>query len=431
MGAMYLLYGLGLALALLIASPYLLVGTLRGKYRPGFGERRGRVPERILGSSRPVIWVHAVSVGEALAVAPLVEELRRRHPERRVVVSTTTPTGQKLARERFGADNVFFFPFDFAFCIRPYLRALKPELVVLAETEFWPNFIRLAAASGATLAVVNARISDRSFPKYRALRAIWRRVLAHIDIFLTQSETDRERLLAIGVAAEKVRVSGNLKFDVAPPPEPEIVRQLHAALQREGAGPVIVAGSTMEAEEPLVLNAFRVVKEKAPGAVLILAPRRPERFEPASAAAAQRSTTHRRSTWKGEPLAGSIFVVDTLGELAAMYALADIAFVGGSLANHGGHNILEPAMLGKAIVVGPYTQNFRAIVNEFERHGALARTSSECFADDLRELAGDQARRIEMGRAARQLFAASQGARDRTADALDMLLARRLPAVAR
>src|SRR5690348_8170661 len=239
---MYALYKVFLAVAAILSAPWWLwkLATSQ-KHRTGLRERLGKVPKHLASvDGRPTIWVHAVSVGEVLAVSALISELRRELPEKRVVVSTTTATGQKLARERFGQENVFYFPLDFGFAIRPYLNALRPELAVLAETEFWPNFIRMAKAQGARIAVVNARISDRSLPGYRRWRRWTRRVLENIDLFLTQNEEDARRLIEIGAARQHVQVSGNLKFDIQAPRETEIVKQLRLAIQRESAGPVIV-----------------------------------------------------------------------------------------------------------------------------------------------------------------------------------------------
>src|SRR5919198_464038 len=226
---MYLLYSPLLGLAAALTAPWWLAKKL-GRGKSGLREFRGRVPARI-GSAQGSIWVHAVSVGEVLAVSGLVAGLRARFPDHRVLVSTTTATGQKLAQERFGENNVFYYPADFAFAIRPYLRMLRPALVVLAESEFWPNFLHLARRSGARIAVVNARVSDRSWPRYLRLRALWRRILDDIDLFLAQSQEDARRLVAIGAAAARVSVTGNLKFDVQPPRSLAAVDMLRAALQ--------------------------------------------------------------------------------------------------------------------------------------------------------------------------------------------------------
>src|SRR5579864_8992322 len=242
----YFLYSLLLAAAMLLSLPYWLYQVLRhGKYRTGFPERLGRVPVRLMAENahphgKRVIWVHAVSVGEVLAVSGLVEEMKARFPQHRVVVSTTTDTGQELARKRFGEQNVFYFPMDFAFAIRPYLRALQPELVLLAETEFWPNFLRLAHAGGVRIAVVNARISDRSWPNYRRFRWALRKMLVHVDLFLAQTQEDSARLQSIGADPQRVQVTGNLKFDISLPSTPPIVETLRQSLASEHAGPVLV-----------------------------------------------------------------------------------------------------------------------------------------------------------------------------------------------
>src|ERR1700676_241497 len=277
---MYLIYSAMLAAGLLVSLPYWLLQRLRhGKYRAGLGERLGRIPQRLLAlRGRPVIWVHAVSVGEVLAISGLVEQLRNRLSGHQVIISTTTDTGQKLARSRFGAENVFYFPLDFAFAIRPYLRLLQPKLVVIAETEFWPNFLRLVHASGARIAVVHARISDRSWPRYRRVRHLLTDVLQRVDLFLTQTAEDARRLRQIGAPAERVHVTGNLKFDVPAPAAPPIVASLRASFQQTNSGPVIVCGSTVEGEESLLLQALVNVLASHPRAVMILAPRHPERF---------------------------------------------------------------------------------------------------------------------------------------------------------
>lgn len=232
-----------LAVAFLASLPYWLFQMVRhGKYHKGFAERIGLLPSRLRlpENQEPVIWVHAVSVGEVLAVAGLVEELQRRFPKYRIFISTTTDTGQVLARKRFGEANVFYFPMDFAFAVRPYLRALRPQMVVIAETEFWPNFMRLAHVNGARIAVVNARISDRSWPRYRRFRGLLRRLLAHVDLFLAQTPQDAARLQDIGASADRVRVAGNLKFDIPAPLSSEIAESVRASIAVSGAGPVLV-----------------------------------------------------------------------------------------------------------------------------------------------------------------------------------------------
>ncbi len=420
---MYLLYSTLLAAAMVLATPFWLWQMLRhGKYRRGFGERWGRVPGRILKLDQRSIWVHAVSVGEVLAVAGLVTELRKRFPSHRVVVSTTTDTGQKLARDRFGEDNVFYFPLDFAFAIRPYIEALKTDLVILAETEFWPNFLRLAKSGGARVAVVNARISDRSWPGYRRLRGLLTRVWGQIDVFLTQTAEDQRRLADIGAPPERIQVSGNLKFDAPEPKPTAIVAQLKAALAQGNAGPVLVCGSTVEGEESILLAALRSLLAKHPRAVMVLAPRHPERFGEVAEVVRQSGLSfQRRSQWDGAPFAGGVFLLDSIGELAAIYSLADIAFVGGSLVPRGGHNILEPARHGVATVVGPHTENFRDVIELFGGQNAVRISDAARIAMDLLELMSDDAARKALGQRASDVLRAQTGATDRTLNALTKL----------
>jgi 3-deoxy-D-manno-octulosonic-acid transferase len=423
----YFFYTLLLALAMLVTSPYWLYQALRhGKYHAGFLERLGRIPARLTGpeTSRPVIWVHAVSLGEVLAVSRLIEAMRCRFPEHRILVSTTTDTGQAVARARFGEDSVFYFPMDFPFAVRSYLRTVQPELIVLAETEFWPNFLRLAHASGARIAVVNARISDRSWPSYRRFRFVLKNMLAQVDLFLAQTEPDRGRLQAMGAPADRVQVTGNLKFDVAQPTPPPIFETLRSSLAAEHAGPLLVCGSTLEGEEALLLPAFQRVREKHGHAVMVLAPRHPERFdEVAKLIAAAGLPFVRRSRWHGESPAGGVLLLDSIGELAALYALADIAFVGGSLVPRGGHNIIEPARHGVAIVVGPHTENFRDVVAQFAGRNALRIVARDKLAPTWLELLANDSERRALGQRARETVGLQMGATARTLNALQELLA--------
>jgi 3-deoxy-D-manno-octulosonic-acid transferase len=352
-----------------------------------------------------------------------VGELRRRFPQYRVVVSTTTATGQKLAQKHFGAESVFYFPLDFAFAIRPYLTRLRPRLIVLAETEFWPNFLRLAHEAGSRVAVVNARISDRSWPGYRRVRRILARVLGNIDLFLTQTDEDARRLRGIGAPPERVQVSGNLKFDVAAPAAPPIVASLRATFQQAGAGPVVVCGSTVEGEEGLLLRAFENVLASHPRAVMILAPRHPERFGEVAKLLEQLGIHFwRRSLWSGDPIAGGVFLVDTIGELASLYALGDVAFVGGSLVPRGGHNIIEPAQHGVPIMVGNHTENFRDIVGLFQSQDAVRAVGPAEFPLVVMDLLSNEGERVALGRRGAETLRSQMGATERTAKALERLL---------
>jgi 3-deoxy-D-manno-octulosonic-acid transferase len=421
------LYSVALAVAMLVSLPYWLLQMARhNKYSKGLAERLGRLPARLqLPKEEPVIWVHAVSVGEVLAVAGLVEELQRRFPQHRIFISTTTDTGQALARKRFGEARVFYFPMDFAFAIRPYLRALRPRMLVIAETEFWPNFLRLAHASGARIAVVNARISDRSWPSYRRFRGLLRRSLVNVDLFLAQTPEDAARLQDIGAAPERVRITGNLKFDVPAPAPPAIVESVRKSIAATGAGPVLVCGSTVEGEESLLLKAFENLLVQHPRTVMILAPRHPERFATVAALLEQMSVRFlRRSLWNGESLSSGVLLLDTIGELAALYALADIAFVGGSLVPRGGHNIIEPAQHGVATVVGNHTENFRDIVSLFESRNAVRIVGPAELPLVLLELLANDEERRALGKRAADTMRSQIGATARTAGELQELMAR-------
>ncbi len=413
---------------MLVSLPYWLLQMARhNKYSKGLAERLGRLPSRLQlpKEQEPVIWVHAVSVGEVLAVAGLVEELQRRFPQNRIFISTTTDTGQALARKRFGEASVFYFPMDFAFAIRPYLQALRPRMVVIAETEFWPNFLRLAHASGARIAVVNARISDRSWPSYRRFRGLLRRLLANVELFLAQTPEDAARLRDIGATPERVRVTGNLKFDVPAPAPPAIVESARKSIAATGAGPVLVCGSTVEGEETLLLKTFENLLVQHPRAVMIVAPRHPERFAAVAALLEQMSIRFlRRSLWNGEPLTSSVLLLDTIGELAALYALADIAFVGGSLVPRGGHNIIEPAQHGVATVVGNHTENFRDIVSLFESRDAVRIVGPAELPLVLLELLANDEERRALGQRSADTMRSQIGATARTAGELQELMAR-------
>src|SRR6266568_3135927 len=425
---MYLIYSVLLAAVLLLGIPYWVFQMVRqGKYRKGLSERLGIVPPRIRNSAQPSIWVHAVSVGEVLAVSELVRGLRAEFPEHRVVVSTTTDTGQKLAAARFGAENVFYFPLDFAVFIRHYVSALRPELVVVAETEFWPNFLRIARESGARIAVVNARISDRSLSGYRRWRKLLRPVLQKIDLFLAQTAEDARRLAEIGAAPPRISVGGNLKFDISAPPAPAILGQLQTVLSESGAGPILVCGSTVDGEESLLVQAFKAVLATYPATVMLLAPRHPERFGEVAQTLEQLQVNFwKRTKWNGAPLSGGVLLVDSIGELSSLYGLADLAFVGGSLVPRGGHSIIEPAQHGVAILVGPHTENFRDIVTLFQNRNAVRIVAPSELASAFLELLGNDSERQALGSRAIETLTSQRGATPLTLQKLKTLLPARV-----
>ncbi len=417
---MYPLYSALLGLFLLLTSPYWLLQMMRhGKYRAGLAQRLGRVPPALAATRQPAIWLHAVSVGEVVAASGVVAGLKEKFPSHRVLVSTTTSTGQKLAARHFGAENVFYFPLDFSFAIRPWLAALRPEMVVVAETEFWPNFLRLAKRGGACVAVINGRISDRSLAGYRRLRFWLPKILDNVTLFLAQTEEDRRRLIEIGAPESKVAVAGNLKFDVAPPPPPAIVESLRENLGRSGTGPVLICGSTLEDEEGPLLSALRNILANHPKAVMVLAPRHPERFASVGELVEKLGfRCWRRSLWGGEPLGGGVFLLDSIGELAALYSLATVAFVGGSLVPRGGHNILEPALYGVPIVTGNHYENFRDIVDFFLSRNAVRVVGVAELPLAFMELIENREERERLGQNALAALESQRGATARTVNAL-------------
>src|SRR5580698_291583 len=381
------LYNVGLLLALVLGAPWWLwqMAATR-KYREGLRERLGGVPERLGGrhldadggasGSRQAIWLHAVSVGEVLAVSRLVAELDARLPQYRVLISTTTQTGQALARERFGAARVFYCPLDLPWAVRAYLKALQPAMLVLAETEFWPNLLSGCFRRGVPVVVVNARISDRSWPRYQRLRRLWRPFLGRLAAVLAQSEIDATRLLALGCAPERVAVSGNLKFDVRAG-EPATATRLIGELAGELR--LAVAGSTLEGEEATLLAAWPEILAAEPDLAMVLAPRHPERFDSVAELLGRSGFPWRRRSVLGENtlVSGEIVLLDSIGELASVYSLASVAFVGGSLVPAGGHNPLEPAQFGVPVVMGPHFANFRGIVEALQSKDAIKITPPE------------------------------------------------------
>ncbi|MFP5205844.1 MAG: 3-deoxy-D-manno-octulosonic acid transferase [Acidobacteriota bacterium] len=418
-------YNLALAVALVASAPWWLwkMATTH-KYRQGLRERLGRVPQRLLGDRRPVIWLHAVSVGEVLAVTRLVSDLDGAFPGHRVMISTTTRTGQELAQKRFGAERVFYCPLDLGWAVRAYLNALQPRLLILAETEFWPNLLSGCFRRGIPVTVVNARISDRSWPRYLRLRRLWRPFLRRLERVLAQSETDAARLTALGCDRERVSVAGNLKFDVRAAQEAEITRLLRAKI---GGLRFVVAGSTLEGEEAALVEAWPDLLAADPELVLVLAPRHPERFAAVAALLEHAGAAWmRRSEWGIAPRplkAGEILLLDTIGELASVYSLAAVAFVGGSLIPAGGHNPLEPAQFGVPIVMGPHYANFRAITDDLRSRDALRITEQSALTRTLLELLLDRTEADRMGVRALEVFDEQAGATSRCVTAVRAVLA--------
>jgi len=430
-------YNLALFLALIACAPWWLwrMATTH-KYREGLMERLGRLPRKLRSFSapptdRPLIWLHAVSVGEVLAITRLVRELESALPDYVVVVSTTTRTGQALARERFNSNRVFYCPLDLPWAVRAYLNALRPRLLILAETEFWPNLLHGCFSRGIPVAVVNARISNRSWPRYRRLRPFWRPLLSPLSRVLAQSQVDADRLLALGCLPDRVSVSGNLKFDVRVAQESEATRWLKSM---SADLRFVVAGSTLEGEESALVESWPRLVAADSQLVLILAPRHPERFGAVAALLDKAGALwSKRSSWTSVPSTaarttralrpGEIVLLDTIGELASVYSLAAVAFVGGSLVPAGGHNPLEPAQFAVPIVMGPHYANFAAITDSLRSHGALRITEKVDLASTLIELLCNRSAAEAMGARAKEVFRERAGATDRSVAAIRELLA--------
>lgn len=438
---MYFLYSFFSALAMLILSPYLLMKALRRqKYLGSLSRRLGFIPanDRAPSSSdEGAIWIHAVSVGETLAALPLARQLNQRFPERRLVFSTTTETGQRLARERLNFADIFYFPLDWAFAVRRTFRAMRPAIVVILETEIWPNFLRIARRQDVPVIFVNGRLSERSFRRYQfavrwagfALRPFFAGVLDHASLYLMQTKEDAERLLAIGAQPDKVLVSGNLKYDQELPANSAFVDWLDSEVRSRERRPIIVAGSVVANEEPLVLIAFGILQGEWRRALLVLAPRKPERFDAAAdfISESQRKFV-RRTNIPGDqagpiPDDVSVILLDTVGELAALYRLADGVFVGGSLVPSGGHNILEPAAFGKVPIFGPSMENFSEVAASFLNAGAAMQVHSpEDLGVAWIELNKSPETREQMGTRARALVDSSRGATARAFENISRFL---------
>ena len=418
MPAMFVLYEVLLYLVLILALPYFLVtGMLRGKYLANFPERMGfyRTP-----AAAHDLWIHAVSVGETLAARPVVDEILRQRPGTTIVFTTTTITGQAQARRLFPEATVTYFPFDFASSVKRFLGQHRPRVFATMETEIWPNATRLSRARGLRLLLANGRISDRSFPRYRLLRPFVAPLLKRYDRILAREETDRDRFIAIGAPEPAVETSGNVKFDYVPDDRPlEIAPRLEALI---AGRKVLVLGSTMEGEdEALIPELERFIVGH--NAFVIIAPRKPERFEiVANLLAATNIRFVRRSDWNDGP--ADVLLLDTFGELAKIYRFATAAFIGGSLVRTGGHNPIEPAAVGVPVSFGPHMSNFREIARVFLRDGGAAevRDPSGVFTFAAR-MFDDGAAQRAMSERARQTVEQNRGAAARTAARIVELLA--------
>jgi 3-deoxy-D-manno-octulosonic-acid transferase len=432
---MYLLYSVFLVTWGILLIPGLLYRAWRQrKYLPGLSQRLGRLPETLKSNGYPTIWFHACSVGETLSLQPLIESLRPQYPQARFVFSTITQTGQLIAArsfEAYGPGNTFYFPIDLASVIKRVLNWIRPALIVIVDTEIWPNLVHQAHRRKIPIILANGRISAASFPYYRCARPVLARVLRKYRLLMMQSEEDARRISAIGAPSDKILVTGNIKFDRSQVEKADetIIGNLGPEFCQEKPGePLIVAGSTHPGEELILLEVLQRIRQ-LPGlgnTRLLLAPRHPERFEDVAEIVVQKGFTLRKRTDPAQNGSGAeVLLLNTLGELAAAYRFATVAFVGGTLVHRGGHSIMEPALHAKAIVIGPSMENFRGIVEEFRKQGGIRQIDgppeerslqveqlTQVFADLLQ----DAVMRETLGNKAFSLLERNRGAARLTAD---------------
>jgi 3-deoxy-D-manno-octulosonic-acid transferase len=419
--AMRGLYSLVIRLALPISLYYLIWRGLRQReYFDRWSERFALYRGNGL---RACLWIHAVSVGEVNAAAPLLEALRERYPGQELLVTTTTPTGSARVRALWGKGvRHVYLPYDLPGAVRNFLEHFQPRLALVMETEIWPNLFAELHRREVPVLIANARLSERSLRGYRPIAPLVRGALAAIEVVAAQSTADAQRYRRLGARADSVHVTGNLKYDL---PLPEgIIEQAQDWRRAWGDRPVWIAASTHPEEEEVVLQAHRVVLEAFPDALLLWAPRHPERF--ATVAAASARAGFRLALRRDDRLPGAdseVFVIDTLGELMSFYAASDVAFVGGSLQEVGGHNLLEPAALGIPALVGPYTFNFQEITELLMAAGAVQRVDDAAsLSKKVCQLFRHPDERHRRGEAGRQRIAIERGALARTLELIDRCL---------
>lgn len=370
---MYILYDFLLMVWFLLYTPMLIIKIISGKASK-VRERLGYLPRALIDQFKgeDLIWVHGVSVGETVAAGPIVSEIRKLYPYYKVVFSTVTDTGQEMARKHIDADGFIYFPFDFPWTVRRVLTLLRPKIVILMESELWPNFIKIANKKEIKVMLANGRISDRSFRRYKYLGSFLKDMLDNIDVFAMQSAQDIKYILDLGAEKEKVFNYGNTKYDLNFSDfNPEMKNKLANELQVEGSYPILVVGSTHANEEEQLIPVYKRLKAEYENLVMILAPRHLERLnEIQSLYAKSGISTTRRTELMNSTRKAPVILLDTIGELLHVYSLADLVFIGGTLADIGGHNILEPAAHGRTILVGPNMYNFKEILSIFLKHDA-------------------------------------------------------------
>ncbi|HLC18694.1 MAG TPA: 3-deoxy-D-manno-octulosonic acid transferase [Thermodesulfobacteriota bacterium] len=434
----YLLYDILLHASILALSPYFFLKMVSaGKYREGISERFGFINDKKLGflarpggggggggDNGPVLWVHAVSVGETRAVMPLVKALKKARPGSRIIFSTVTKTGQKVARDEGGSavDAVIYLPLDLSWAVKKVIRRLRPDLFIVVEKEVWPNLYNFLKEKSIPIVVVNGTISERSFKRFLKTSFIFSEVFANIDFFCARTEGDLERALEAGVSRGRAEVVGNVKFDLNSSVDSKVLDELKKTLAIKPDERVIVAGSTHDGEEAIVIDAFGRLLDEFKGLRLVLAPRHPERFDEVERLLKGSGLDYSRRTKAGG--AGTVVLLDTIGELSAVYSLAQIAFVGGSMISGvGGHNLLEPASLGKPVIYGPHLTTYLYMAEMLEASGAGLRTGDggELF-DTIKKLLSDDELRLNTGARAKEVVEKNRGAVARSMEIIEGFL---------
>ncbi len=421
---MYLLYNFLLTLSIILILPWWLLNLIRGKYRRGFWQRMGFYPDEIKSGliNQSPIWIHAVSVGEVIASTSLIKSLRKEYPDIKIILSTVTDTGQKIAKEKIKeADYIIYFPFDFSWSVKRALNTINPIICIIMETELWPNFLREANKKAIPVAVINGRISERSFKRYRMISLFMENVLESVKLFSMQTEDDAKRIIALGANHNNVRVSGNIKYDNEfKEIEEEKVKEIKNTLGVNNSDRIFIAGSTHPGEEEIVVKLYSNILKNYPDFRLVIAPRHIDRVgeveeivKKIGLNAVRKTELLKGSRVKGQGSSNTkpIIILDTIGELSFMYSIADIVFVGGSLIPHGGQNILEPAFYKKPVIFGKYMMNFQEIAKEMILSGGGIQVNNE--EDLIREVGGllnNKKKMIEIGEKGYQVIMKNRGA---------------------